>query len=725
MTGEERLPRFPGSRPFGGTELERSLFRGREQEAEELLNAILSGTVTVLFSESGAGKTSLLEAAVHHELRALAYWPVVLRLNDPSTTPLDLIREQLAAQAKADGLDMLGVDPAVATLRDHVAAMEVWRGASLLTPVLVFDQFEELFTLGWDSGLADDFIADVGRLARGTRGVSPAAPAVKIVFSIREDSLGSLEALATDIPRILANRFRLLRLGREAAKRAIVEPAALADVRLASRPFAFAPEALELIVEFVGREVVLGEEVPSRTVGASQLQIICSHVERKIRPDKPDPATITDADLGGEEGLRRILTDFYADQLALLPPAAVGKARDLCETALISGGRRLSLDEEVVTTEHGVPTDVLDVLVRSTLLRVEPRLGSRYYELAHDSLVVPILAYRAKLATDKERRRQRRRELASVTFGIVAFVAILAFSIGRAILDSGEDFADQDLIRQSFVGRDDLAEADFTEADLTRADFTDVDLEMADFSGAILRNARLVDADLTDATLTGADLTGADLTGARLKRADLSRTELRGAVLAGTNLENANLASARGEDADLSTADLGRANLTGADLDRARLHRATLARATLDSVSLGTDLTFVDLDNVNLSRAILVEADLSGRDLREQSFVGSNLLAATLAGANLAGVDLSAAALRFADLSDANLDGARLVGANLRGAVLRRAHLVGTDLRGADLTDADLTATDLSLADLADAMLDGVTFDASTTWPAGFVPPTS
>ena len=46
--------------------------------------------------------------------------------------------------------------------------VEFWRGDLLLTPVLILDQFEELFTLhGRDATMA--FLADLGYLVRGVR----------------------------------------------------------------------------------------------------------------------------------------------------------------------------------------------------------------------------------------------------------------------------------------------------------------------------------------------------------------------------------------------------------------------------------------------------------------------------------------------------------------------------------------------------------------------------
>jgi uncharacterized protein YjbI with pentapeptide repeats len=46
-------------------------------------------------------------------------------------------------------------------------------------------------------------------------------------------------------------------------------------------------------------------------------------------------------------------------------------------------------------------------------------------------------------------------------------------------------------------------------------------------------------------------------------------------------------------------------------------------------------------------------------------------------------------------------------------------------LNVANLYGADLTGADLSGAYLTDAILEGITYDENTKWPAGFTPPPS
>ena len=76
-----------GLLPF--TEKTRRFFFGRETEISEILDRIRENTLTVLFGQSGLGKTSLLGAGVVPRLKEAGYAAVLLRLDyTPAAPPL-------------------------------------------------------------------------------------------------------------------------------------------------------------------------------------------------------------------------------------------------------------------------------------------------------------------------------------------------------------------------------------------------------------------------------------------------------------------------------------------------------------------------------------------------------------------------------------------------------------------------------------------------------------
>ncbi len=421
MSTEPPQDRYAGARPFGDTDLERKLFHGRGRESETLYNLILAERMVVLYGRSGVGKTSLLNAGVLERIRQAEYLPLYARVNDPSRGPLEGVFDSVAAGAVQGGVEF--VCGSKASLLAFFATSEFWKEDTLLTPVLIIDQFEELFTLQQPKARRA-FAEELGRLLRGGAGQGGAGatgrsgrgystPAMKIVLSIREDFLGELEELAPRIPHILNTRFRVTPLGREQAKEAIEKPASLVDSRLATRAFSFGPGTIEGIVNFLSRRQ---REAGSRVeVEPFQLQLVCQHVESMVRR-RPSAGPVTLQDLGGHTGLSKMLGQFYDTQISSIRQWRFrGRLRRLCERGLMNAqGRRLSLEENEIIRGYRVSAASLQHLSAARLLRTEPRLGSLYYELGHDSLVEPILEARRR-----RRRRRRRRTALTVVGGVV------------------------------------------------------------------------------------------------------------------------------------------------------------------------------------------------------------------------------------------------------------------------------------------------------------------
>ena len=69
---------WPGLASF--TEIDRPFFRGRESESDDLARLVRREALTVLFSRSGLGKTSLLGAGLFPRLREDLHLPVLIRL---------------------------------------------------------------------------------------------------------------------------------------------------------------------------------------------------------------------------------------------------------------------------------------------------------------------------------------------------------------------------------------------------------------------------------------------------------------------------------------------------------------------------------------------------------------------------------------------------------------------------------------------------------------------
>ena len=381
--------RYPGARPFEDSPLDQQVFRGRAADVERLYQRVLGAQLLVLFSKSGLGKTSLLNAGLFPRLREKAFLPVPVRLNGNKPASQTVIAALVAAAARP-GTRLTAGD--TSGLWEYLRTTLIWRDGLLLTPVLVFDQFEEIFTLR-DATFRDALAAELGALATGlpplrlqaAGGLGGPAPDVKILLSLREEYLGTLQEISLAIPGLFQERVRLAPLADEDARQAIVEPAARVadpgDQPFKTPPFDYSDQALQAMLAFLRGD--------SKIIEPFQLQLLCGDAEDKLaaRVAQGGKLQVSADDLGGEAGMNQVLRRFYAAAIMALPSGSRGRARRLCEEGLISAtGRRLMLDQAQIESDFGLDADALALLVDERLLRRELRLESMFYEISHDRL---------------------------------------------------------------------------------------------------------------------------------------------------------------------------------------------------------------------------------------------------------------------------------------------------------------------------------------------------
>lgn len=364
--------------------------------------------------------------------------PILVRLNLPES-PLALIKSAAAAYQRQNPA-IVYTEGVGETLWEFFKTTMFWQGDVLLTPVLVFDQFEEIFTLQTTEHRAT-LARELGDLFRGTLphsirqqrqtarsegesditgDLSEQAPNVRVILCLREDYLGALQELAADIPTIFDDRIRLSPLTEQQAQRAICIPASLAqnaatNGQFKSPPFDYTDDALTEIIDFLSGK--------SEVIEPFQLQLICRHIEEQ--QIKNGLTTITSHELGGRKRLATIVSDFYKQTIAKLPKTERKHARRLCEEGLLTAeGFRLTLQEKQILSDYRISQASLEALEEARLLRKEPRLESYFYELSHDSLAQPILDNRLF----KLPRKQRERYVLSAGLGLVFTLLLGSFA---------------------------------------------------------------------------------------------------------------------------------------------------------------------------------------------------------------------------------------------------------------------------------------------------------
>ncbi len=410
------------------TEETRQYFFGRDQEVAELARRVQRKLLTVLFGQSGLGKTSILRAGLVPRLRGQGYCPVYVRIDygRGSPEPAEQIKQAIRLNARRSGeWTQAGVAVEGESLweflhhRDDVLRDESGR---TLIPLLIFDQFEEIFTLAQ----SDDF----GR-ARATRFIAELADLVenrppkefeakleedesaaerfdfarsdyRVLIALREDYLAPLEGLKQSIPSISQNRLRLAPMSGPQALAAVLQP----GKGLVTQ------EVAEAIVRFVAG----GAELANAVVEPSLLSLICRELnDARIAQGRKEISLDL---LAGSH--TTILTNFYERALADQPAAV----RRIIEDDLLteSGFRENVAEESLIKrfAEAGAASDTLAVLVNRRLLRIEERLDVRRVELTHDVLCGVVKASRdlrqereAREATERLLTEQKQREAAA------------------------------------------------------------------------------------------------------------------------------------------------------------------------------------------------------------------------------------------------------------------------------------------------------------------------
>src|SRR5437764_2070374 len=103
---------YKGLAAFDDSDLDALLFFGRERERDVIAANLMAARLTVLYGESGVGKSSVLRAGVVHQLRNLPEPHGVVLFDSWRDDPLGLLRNAVG--------DACGVDP-VGSLADTLA----------------------------------------------------------------------------------------------------------------------------------------------------------------------------------------------------------------------------------------------------------------------------------------------------------------------------------------------------------------------------------------------------------------------------------------------------------------------------------------------------------------------------------------------------------------------------------------------------------------------------
>jgi hypothetical protein len=456
-----RTTPYQGLRPFA--ERDAAYFFGRESERAVLVANLMAAKLTLVYGESGVGKSSILRAGVVHHLR---HHEGDGGLAGESPRLLVVYVNRWAGNAVAHLLERigeeitraLGVPPAeVATPSSGLAeALASWSIRWNLDLLIILDQFEEyfLYHADEDEDHPEPFATEF------TLAVNRADLPVSFLVAIREDALAKLDRFKGRIPKLFENYVRIRHLRRSQAEAAIVEPLArFSELSPGAEPWSAEPELVRRVLEgvrvgnvvlsVIGRGVAA--EPPARQeadhpIEAPYLQMVLTRLwteERERGSRRLRLQTLEEL-----EGPEAIVRSHLFTAMEGLPPDRQEVAARVFHHLVTPGGAKIGHTAKDLALYTDLPeAQVLDLLRAlsasgAPILRTVPgQDGEPRYEIFHDVLSPAVLGWRAAWETrhkaeaaaqHKLEERTRRWRRGRVWAGVIVAV-ILAAAAGEAV----------------------------------------------------------------------------------------------------------------------------------------------------------------------------------------------------------------------------------------------------------------------------------------------------
>jgi cell division protein FtsB len=269
-----------------------------------------------------------------------------------------------------------------------------------------------------------------------------------VLLSIREDAWAKLDRFEGHIPLLFANYIRVDHLDLDAAREAIEEPIEAWNRTLpkGAEPYAIEPALVEEVLAAAGAGLTLAAGTEDATaptplgdrIEAPFLQLVLERLWRATVAD--GDRVLTRATLEALGGARQIVENHLLQALGRLTPPEQDAASD-CFRFLVSSSKTkiahpaADLAEWTRRPESQVTT-VLDKLCTAEsgrILRAIPAAPDQppgvSYELFHDLLAEPILAWRRVHEQERARRAVRRRLMRVGGFALGLILVFAGLSV--------------------------------------------------------------------------------------------------------------------------------------------------------------------------------------------------------------------------------------------------------------------------------------------------------
>lgn len=451
----ERVPESPYKGLSYYEQPDAPFFFGRERETQVVAANLMASRLTVLYGESGVGKSSLLRAGAARHLMEIARENVarrgtprlvvaVLPTDDGAVRTTwrdDPILAILGAVERA--VASLGLDiPSPGPGHDLCTQLAAWTerlGSDLL---IILDQFEEYLLYHEGEDGPGTLAAELPRAVLQTN------LRANFLISIREDMLAKLDSFKRRIPTIFDNCVRINHLDQENARAAIEKPIEkYNDVRGAAQRMTIESRLVETLLQELeaGRVVVglagvgasdEGLRVDEHPIETPYLQLVMMRLwKEEMQAGSTVLRLVTLERLGHSE---RIVKTHLDGTMRTLPRYARHVAARAFHHLVTPSGSKIAHSSGDLAAYTGLDEQDIDPVLER-LTEPEYRILRRValsaaddaparFEIFHDVLGTPILDWRSRYLRTREVLEIVRSGLTTfmlIAFGLVSIIVLI------------------------------------------------------------------------------------------------------------------------------------------------------------------------------------------------------------------------------------------------------------------------------------------------------------
>lgn len=395
---------------------EGEILYGRDEDIRKLSQCVLGYDDTVLYGRSGIGKSSLLNAGILPAARISGFVPIYIRFNHGNE---ESYYDQIKNAIEDSGVTIRSVSPVKDI--EYPLLWELFHRNCFVSKdgehvrlLLIFDQFEEIFTLQQNADFRRNFFYQIGSVLNKVKPdeledvnvVSTESPSkqesvlktglvmkvrkvaknstqifvddntIHLVFTLREDFLSDFEYFTSAIPSLKQHRYGLRPINEEQASEIILRP----------RRGLVSIDVAKLIIEKVTQRSDFElDGIPEIEVDSAVLSL---YMNRLYESHQGDEIT---AELVEEKG-GAIIKDFYEKSIEDID----GSQIEYLENTLVNDDNRRE-NKSLSTVSKTIGQECVDKLIGRCLLRKFVLGGDFKVEFIHD-ILCPVV---------KERKEQR------------------------------------------------------------------------------------------------------------------------------------------------------------------------------------------------------------------------------------------------------------------------------------------------------------------------------